>query len=191
MNTKEKIQKVAIKMFAEKGYTETSLRKIANELNISKPALYYHFTNKEEIFTSIIRNIFDENIKYHKELAKKDIPTWDILRQWIDKTIYFAFARKEVWQVIHQIMMGKFQNKFDDLDLMLFIDTNFNILHRVIKNGIKNGEIRNDIDSKILTINFLSSINSVLGPMRSKVKKIDSKKISEMIYKILYNGMKK
>ena len=43
-------------MFAEHGFEKTSMSMIAKALNISKPALYYHFESKE----AIIDTLFDE-----------------------------------------------------------------------------------------------------------------------------------
>jgi AcrR family transcriptional regulator len=50
---KERIQQVAIELFTEQGYDKTSLREIAERLEVSKAALYYHFKSKEEILRSI------------------------------------------------------------------------------------------------------------------------------------------
>lgn len=189
MNTKEKIQKVAVKLFSEKGYTETSLREISEALNISKAALYYHFSNKEEIFTSIIEKNFKNTIKFHQELASLKISTWEILRKWIENTITSSMKNSEIWQIIRQIMMGKFKNKFHDLDLFSFINKNFEILNSIIKRGIKRGEIRDDIDPEFLTLAFLSTLHSVIGPMRYNIKNRDTNKIIETVLKIIKGGI--
>jgi len=191
MNTKEKIQNVAIKMFSGKGYTETSMREISAELNISKAALYYHFSNKEEIFVSIIENIFKEIIKFNKELASQNIPTWEILKKWIEHTVNSSVKKDNIGQLIRQIMMGKFKNVSNNIDIFSFINVNFEILNSVMKKGIEEKEIRSDIDSKFLTISFLGLLHSVLGPMRNNTKYLTNKKISESLYKLIYDGMKK
>ena len=191
MNTKEKIQNVAIKMFSGKGYTETSMREISAELNISKAALYYHFSNKEEIFTSIVENIFKEIIKFNKELASQNIPTWEILKKWIEHTVNSSVKKDNIGQLIRQIMMGKFKNVSNNIDIFSFINVNFEILNSVMKKGIEEKEIRSDIDSKFLTISFLGLLHSVLGPMRNNTKNLTNKKISESLYKLIYDGMKK
>ncbi len=54
---REQIQKVAIELFTEQGYDKTSLREIAEHLEVSKAALYYHFESKEEILRSITEAI--------------------------------------------------------------------------------------------------------------------------------------
>ncbi|WP_335983572.1 MULTISPECIES: TetR/AcrR family transcriptional regulator [Streptomycetaceae] len=52
-DTRHRIQDVALKLFAEQGYEKTSLREIAERLNVTKAALYYHFKTKEDILISI------------------------------------------------------------------------------------------------------------------------------------------
>jgi AcrR family transcriptional regulator len=64
--TKEKIIKTALIHFAQKGYENTSMNEIANDLNISKPALYYHFKNKQELYNEIFKYYF-EKLKFKKQ----------------------------------------------------------------------------------------------------------------------------
>jgi AcrR family transcriptional regulator len=56
-NTRQRIQDVALELFAEQGYEKTSLREIAERLEVTKAALYYHFKTKEEIIVSIFRDL--------------------------------------------------------------------------------------------------------------------------------------
>jgi len=51
-DTRERIQAVALELFAEQGYEATSLREIAERLGVTKAALYYHFKSKEDIVRS-------------------------------------------------------------------------------------------------------------------------------------------
>ncbi|MFD8807845.1 TetR/AcrR family transcriptional regulator [Streptomyces sp. NPDC059597] len=56
-NTRQRIQDVALELFAEQGYEKTSLREIAERLDVTKAALYYHFKTKEEIIVSLFRDL--------------------------------------------------------------------------------------------------------------------------------------
>src|SRR5689334_8904863 len=51
-DTRSRVQKVALELFAEHGYQQTSLREIAERLGVTKAALYYHFKSKEDIVRS-------------------------------------------------------------------------------------------------------------------------------------------
>jgi AcrR family transcriptional regulator len=53
-DTRVRIQQVALELFAEQGYDKTSLREIAERLDVTKAALYYHFKSKEDIVRSLV-----------------------------------------------------------------------------------------------------------------------------------------
>ena len=54
--TRERIQEIALELFAEQGYEKTSLREIAERLGVTKAALYYHFKSKEDIVRSFVED---------------------------------------------------------------------------------------------------------------------------------------
>ncbi|MGN9844057.1 TetR/AcrR family transcriptional regulator [Nonomuraea sp. H19] len=53
-DTRTRIQEVALRLFTEQGYEATSLREIAEELGVTKAALYYHFKTKDDIVSSLV-----------------------------------------------------------------------------------------------------------------------------------------
>jgi AcrR family transcriptional regulator len=56
-DTRRRIQDVALTLFAEHGYEKTSLREIAEHLDVTKAALYYHFKTKEDILISVVDDL--------------------------------------------------------------------------------------------------------------------------------------
>jgi len=52
-STRERILDVALDLFTDQGFDGTSMREIAERLQISKPAIYYHFASKEEILMAL------------------------------------------------------------------------------------------------------------------------------------------
>ena len=52
-STRERILDVALDLFVAQGYDGTSLRQIAEQLGVTKAALYYHFESKEEILRAL------------------------------------------------------------------------------------------------------------------------------------------
>jgi AcrR family transcriptional regulator len=69
--TKQKILEIAIDLFAEKGFTETSMREIAKTAGIKEASIYSHFTGKNDILDFILNEyinvtahvITEENIE--------------------------------------------------------------------------------------------------------------------------------
>lgn len=52
---REAVLKTAAQLFLEKSYGRTSLNDVADRLNITKPALYHYFHNKEDILLGCYR----------------------------------------------------------------------------------------------------------------------------------------
>ncbi len=67
--TVEKILEVSARFFLEKGYDNTSLQDIINELEgLTKGAIYHHFKSKEEIFDAVATKLGQANGQYFLEM---------------------------------------------------------------------------------------------------------------------------
>ncbi|WP_142161085.1 TetR/AcrR family transcriptional regulator [Streptomyces luteogriseus] len=86
-DTRRRIQDVALELFAEHGYEKTSLREIAECLEVTKAALYYHFKTKEEILVSIFEDL-TQPIEDLIEWGRQQPPTLEtkqeIIRRYAD-----------------------------------------------------------------------------------------------------------
>jgi AcrR family transcriptional regulator len=59
-DTREDIRTVALELLAENGVEQTSLRQIAERLDITKAALYYHFPSKDELLAELAQPLMDD-----------------------------------------------------------------------------------------------------------------------------------
>ncbi|CAM2363148.1 TetR/AcrR family transcriptional regulator [Listeria seeligeri] len=55
--TRRKILDTARDLFMEKGYRAVSTRELANQVNITQPALYHHFEDKEALYIEVVREL--------------------------------------------------------------------------------------------------------------------------------------
>jgi AcrR family transcriptional regulator len=58
-STRARILDVALDLFLAQGYDGTSLRQIAEQLGVTKAALYYHFESKEDILMALHMRLHD------------------------------------------------------------------------------------------------------------------------------------
>ena len=73
-DTEEKILMTALRLFAKDGYEAVSVRTIAEELGMTKGALYRHYKNKRDIFDSIVERMIridGERAHAHQMPAEK------------------------------------------------------------------------------------------------------------------------
>lgn len=108
--TRDRILDAALALFAEKGYEATSMREIAEQLSITKPALYYHFDSKEDIVRSLLADIetqVDALVDWTREQPPGPDLRRQVLERWTDimqahgiTAFRFVMANR---QVVHEI----------------------------------------------------------------------------------------
>ncbi|WP_405753439.1 TetR/AcrR family transcriptional regulator [Streptomyces sp. NBC_01020] len=84
-NTRQRIQDVALDLFVEQGYEKTSLREIAEKLDVTKAALYYHFKTKEDILISLFHDLsapIDEVIAWGQGRPRSLETKTEVLRRY-------------------------------------------------------------------------------------------------------------
>ncbi|RII12488.1 HTH-type transcriptional regulator AcrR [Streptomyces sp. YIM 130001] len=84
-NTRQRIQDIALELFAEQGYEKTSLREIAERLDVTKAALYYHFKTKEDILISMAEDLtrpLDELLAWGRDQPRTLETKQEILRRY-------------------------------------------------------------------------------------------------------------
>jgi AcrR family transcriptional regulator len=99
-DTRARIQQVALELFAEQGYEKTSLREIAERLDVTKAALYYHFKSKEDIVRSLVEDYFgqlDDLIAW----AKTQPRTAQTRREILGRYVRIVADGHDVFRMLH------------------------------------------------------------------------------------------
>jgi AcrR family transcriptional regulator len=90
-DTRNRIHDVALAVFSERGWDGATLREIAERLEITRPALYYHYRSKEDILASI-----------HRALAR----SVDGILDWARAQPATAATRAEILRRLAALMAG-------------------------------------------------------------------------------------
>jgi AcrR family transcriptional regulator len=117
-DTRERIQAVAVRMFAQRGYDNTSLREIAEELGVTKAALYYHFKTKEDLATSLVTDMMEKV---------------DAIITWAEERPATPDTRHEIVRRFHGALYGV--NDSFARDIQRFIQTNQQLIQERVKVG--------------------------------------------------------
>jgi AcrR family transcriptional regulator len=84
--TRQRILSTAQGLYAQKGYAGTSMADLANELGLSKAALYYHFSSKEKLLAALLAGPLDNYEELAEKAAADAIDATGLLRALIDMT---------------------------------------------------------------------------------------------------------
>lgn len=82
--TVERILDAAQRLFLEKGYENTTIQDIVDELDgLTKGAVYHHFKSKEEIMDAVGDRMFRENNPFEAVMGRKDLNGLEKLREMV------------------------------------------------------------------------------------------------------------
>jgi AcrR family transcriptional regulator len=94
---RDAVLQTAAQLFLEMGYRKTSMSLLAARLNITKPALYYYFRNKEELLVECYRAGIEAIESALKEAANQKGGGFDKVRSYIESyaraIVTFDFGR--------------------------------------------------------------------------------------------------
>ena len=77
---RDRILDAALMQFATRGYDATSVREIVAAVGCTKPALYYHFGSKEDLFLELVRSRIDGLHELLRGCLSADAPVEEQLR---------------------------------------------------------------------------------------------------------------
>lgn len=99
--TREMILDEARDLFIEEGYQKVSMRKIANRLGYSHGSLYYHFKNKAELFSTLIKEDFHKlDTILYSILEKKNVSNEEKLLDIFSSYIEFGLTYRKQYELM-------------------------------------------------------------------------------------------
>ena len=182
---RNEIIETAGKMFEEKGYAQTQVQDIVNEIGVAKGLFYYYFKSKDEVMEELADRYADTIIDAVNKLIDKDIATFDKINRIFQ--IFIDSAEKKFG-----IFMGILNVKNGITHERIFFNVGkkmFPLVTELILSGNYNVEC-NCSDPKFITEFLVSGLFNIMNQI-SPDEKIDYLKeklptIKTMILK-LYN----
>lgn len=119
-NIKERILKASTKLFAEKGFDGVSIDELAGEAKINKSMIYYYFSSKEGLLTSLIHKQLND---FEALLEKAWIKKPKNIRALIEKPInlaveYISQNRNIITILFHETLLKISKTKIDIIDFV-------------------------------------------------------------------------
>ena len=101
---KQKILSAALQVFAEQGYANVSMRKIAALIDYSPTTIYRFFQNKEDLLAAIAAETYrDLAARFEKAKANNGDRPLDLLKSLIKEYIIFCVERSEMFKLFSDL----------------------------------------------------------------------------------------
>ena len=164
---RNEIIETAGKLFEEKGYEQTQVQDIVNEIGVAKGLFYYYFKSKDEVMEELADRYADAIIDAVNKLIDKDITTFDKINRIFQ--IFIDSAEKKFG-----IFMGILNVKNGITHERIFFNVGKKMVPLVtelILSGNDNGEC-NCSDPKFITEFLVSGLFNIMNQI-SPDEKID------------------
>jgi AcrR family transcriptional regulator len=152
----------AVATFAELGYANTSLARIAERAGISKGVISYHFAGKTELMERIVEQVYREIIEFVVPRVEKETTAVGALRARIIAVAeYMRDHRAQL------LALGEIFNNFRDADGQPRYGIASNELiyewqESAFRNGQQTGEFR-DFDPRVMAVSVQGAIDTMFA----------------------------
>lgn len=128
-------------VFAQKGFEGTSTREVAEAAGVNNAMIYYHFSDKRELYRAVLLDSFSalERI-WESEIFKSDATVREQIAFYIDQLVRFHHANDDLRRIIFRELNVCSENCRWIADNM-FRNT-YKKMFALLQEGIKTGEIR-------------------------------------------------
>jgi len=170
---KERILEAAVKLFAEKGFDATSVDEIARLAEINKAMIYYYFSSKDELLSSIIRKSINEFTSIIEEI---DLIRFDNLEEMIKAIVREAINYIDGYNMVIKIFQRESLSKSSKWGTNI-IDTVSIVFERV--ESILRKKFAASITVDISLVEQIIFTNLVIGYLNIKDKLLSNELTDE------------
>ena len=160
--TKEHIILTAFRLFLQRGYKEVTMSMLVKATGLSKGAFYHYFENKEQLFIETLDNLFFSISPFSNEMViNPEVSFYDYMQMYIDNVkkmskMISTYVGEEASGMGYYRLMLDVANYAPDFHKKIENTNKYELdfWKKVIENGIRKGEIKDELDLDILANHF-------------------------------------
>ena len=170
----------AEKLFFSKGYDNVSMKDIADEVGISRAALYLYFKNKEVIYLAIVLRgmrimdkLFKKSVKSDKDgIGKLEDTGWAYFEFYRDFADYY-----NVCIYFDSQRFSKVDNEYMS-EIRALMNETVKITRESIEEGVKDGSIRANVNSMEAAVFIAITAKQIVNPNEWATRSLEGEEIS-------------
>jgi AcrR family transcriptional regulator len=175
--------RVAARIFNEKGYHGTSLDEIAEEIGVTKTALYYYFKNKETLLYECLKLSYDCGQTARLQSEERGGTAFERLCFLYQRFIELLMEERGAYTTMANIRALPKERQDQLLDRRRQLDRYSRML---LTKAVEEGSIR-PVDIRITSNYFLGAVNWILRWYTDDDK--TPREVSEIFLDLLMNGI--
>ena len=181
----------ALDILLERGFEGTTLESVAESLGYTKPALYYYFKSKEELFSSLILNALTDSHEKIKSICSRNNSAGEKLKDLIRLYLDDGVQSRGYFTITH--MLKGFKERMpegpDRAEIERLSADIPQLIIGIMRQGIDSGEFRKE-DPKVLGGIVFAMLSGVLIHLDMPVLSgADHERIKSSLDEIIVKGI--
>lgn len=120
--TREEILALSVPLFARCGYDGVSMRDIAAAMGLTPAALYYHFTDKENLYLDVVAHALRERSAELKGVLDGLGPSWTRLEEYVAGLARLMTRDKDFLRLMQWVLLDSDEVRHHKLAEQVFSD---------------------------------------------------------------------
>ena len=155
---RERILGAATRLFAQQGYARTSMREVAEAVGCTKPALYYHFGSKEDLFVAAVQKHLNDYTEHFQAMLAAGGTLRERMRSAFEGYIHQIQTQPEVMQLL-MLLDQHSEEGVPEIDLRSVHEEHHHLMSQLLAEGVARGEIRADLSPRDVSISFVGLVH--------------------------------
>ena len=186
----------AKRVFAARGYHDTNISHICDDLGIGRGTLYQYFESKKDVFAAIVEDLLERlrvfvESRHPLEIPAGFVPDAEVSMQFsvkrLRKTLEVIFEDEQSLRILLREAVGldvhvdQIIRALDEIVIVSMV--------RDLETCQRAGIIRADIDARTVALAHIGSIQKLALDAMTREEKLDLDRISEVVTRIHLLGI--
>lgn len=182
---KETLLRIAVGLFNERGYDGTSMEDLGKKLGITKSAIYYHVSSKEELLQLATSRALDELFAVAHEASQADGRAIDRLEHLLRGSV---LVLNQQLPFVTLLLRVRGNTKVERAALARRREFD-HVVSDLVKQAEQEGDVRPDVDPATTSRLLFGMVNSIIEWYRPRAGSTGTE-LADAVARIAFDGIR-
>jgi AcrR family transcriptional regulator len=186
--TKRRLLRVALKIFADRGYAGASVQAIVDAARVTKPTLYYYFGSKAGLYQALLDWANDERLRIMREAAGHSASLSGQLVEVLAAIFEFIDGHRELMRLAFATPFASRGEVPREINYLQKASRNFEFFQGLIRRGRGRGALNSRFSSYELAIGLYGMMTIRVMAFLVQPQRPPTRREAESVVRLFLSG---